>query len=229
MQNSPQKFGGRFFRTALLLALLTIATLALNSTPSHISDQTDPEGSIEVDFGGIGQPYNRITAYELSVWAANRNLALIDDCPWRDLQDHEAAIIGSPGLEFEFYPRPGKFYYLYLDLVTFRPQSASLDPSDLSNCLGSTNQIYAPPTTKTTPLPGMQLLEVMVNGQTMKTIYMGNDLYPDTPVKIALDPTITQHLPLRIKLRPSSKEGYFAIWDAFLSRSPSPLPLDNNE
>ncbi len=130
-------------------------------------------------------------ARELDIWARNHNLALIPDSPLRDLQDFEAEVIPEQGAEFKLVAPGAGRVFLYLDMVTFR--------------------------TLSTETMKVHWLDILVNGHPVRTIYSGGGADPVSPLIIPIDREFMDRRMLRIQLRPAPGDGFFAVWDAFVS------------
>lgn len=176
--------------------------LALALLPTAPVPSKNSESLREVNFGRRELVGRFMPARELELWARNHNLDLVPDSPLRDIQDFEAEVIPEQGADFKLVaPGTGRVF-LYLDLVTFRPLSAE------------TMQV--------------QWMDVLVNGQVVRTIYAGGGADLPSPVIIPIDREHMERRLLRIKLRPAPGDGFFALWDAFVSpilEEPGPAGL----
>jgi len=163
------------------------------TTPAAQFGPRSLEPIYERNFGADLRSGDFITAVELEAWARNHNLALLPDTPLRNLQDYRAQVIPAGGLEFELdAPGDGRVF-LYLDFVSYRP-------------LENPN------------LPKARWLEVFVNDRRIATLYQGAGVYLETPEILLIEREMAMDRRLRVRLRPAPGDGFFAIWDAFVSR-----------
>ena len=187
----------------------------------------DPPGfSMERDFNGKEDPERVITALDLRHWAQGKNLRLVEDCPYRDLEDGEAWTIPPTGLSFTLGTPDRRRHYLYLDLVTFRPVHY---PTDL-DCVSKENRpVYV--REQNFDLPGMHWLEVRIGGKTAGLIHFGSGVFPATPLVFPVDRDLVHRNRVEIELIPSDRNVIFAVWDAFLSIEPDAAgtPLEFNQ
>lgn len=176
------------------------------------------EAPAEIDFGH-GEEHGRFfSAIEIEQWAVSRNLVELPDCPLRDLQDSEAEIISPDGMEFTLRsPGPGRVF-VYLDMVVFRPRSTYNPLLDDLHCRPGADQVQAEPR-MVQDVKQVRWMSVEVNGHTLKTVYVGGTTFLRSPLVIAV-PREHNAANLKIKLTVSPGEGFFAVWDAFASRSP---------
>jgi hypothetical protein len=63
-------------------------------------------------------------------------------------------------------------------------------------------------------------LSVEVNGRTVKTVYAGGDVYLRSPIVIPIEREVARGGTLNVRLTVSPGDGFFAIWDTFVSVSP---------
>lgn len=164
--------------------------------------------------------FEYLTSRELSIWGAARNLTLVPDCSYRDLQNFEAALIPHYGLEFTLDSPATRRTFLYLDLVSFVPARDFDSSNPQKYCEISSSPMTTYPSHQY-DLPRVQWLEISINNQSVKTIYLGGRVFINSPVVIAVDRDMIRNNRIQVRLRPSDQNGYFAIWDAFLSDVPS--------
>lgn len=173
----------------------------------------------EINFGSEAR-YGRFMSFiELESWATGRNLTVLRDCPFRDLDDGEAEIIPAEGMDFSLSsPRDGRVY-LYLDMVVFRP-AASYNPlTDAIHCQTGGEGVRMN-NDRTQELKQVRWLSVEVNGRTVKTVYAGGDVYLRSPIVIPIEREVARGGTLNVRLTVSPGDGFFAIWDTFVSVSP---------
>jgi len=173
----------------------------------------------EINFGHEAK-YGRFFPFnELESWATGRNLVVLPDCPLRDMRDGESEIIPAEGMSFELSaPRPGRVY-LYLDMVVFRPAAAYNPLLDGIHCVpgADTVRMESP---KVQDVKQVRWLTVEVNGKILKTVYVGGDEYLRSPLVIQVEREVLRDGKLKVRLLVSPGEGFFSIWDAFVSASP---------
>lgn len=174
------------------------------------------EGVHEINFGKSSKYGRYITASELSQWGLNRKLSLVRDCSFRDLQDFEAEVIGASGMQFTLdAPGEGRIF-IYLDLVTFLPQTHYEPSQDEQYCLSSEESRYYPEFKNA--VSGVRYLEIIVNGHSLKTVYTGEGTFLLSPVKIEVDREFIFRRKLNVTLKPSPGETFFAVWDVYTSK-----------
>lgn len=135
-----------------------------------------------------------MTFRELELWARNHNLLVVSDLNYRNLLDGQAGIIKENGLSFRLYVQQMGRNYLYLDLVTYRP-----------------NGEYQ--------FSKVRWMDVYGNGELLQTIYQGGGAFLESPIRIIIDREHARKGYVDIELRPSPGDGFWAIWDAFMSNS----------
>lgn len=222
-----QKNLSRFlFLTGFLVFAPTIASDPDGAGHTGWMDQSSQNQSgsgvfdgFEINFNSTVQSTRFITERELEIWASARNLAVIPDCPGRNLSDGEAAVIPHQGLEFTLSSRGLKRQFLYLDLVSFAPlQTFHRMRTDLY-CQGSRD-----PEVRISgsgyDLPEVHWLAVFVNGKRRKLLYLGGGVFLKTPIAIAVEREDIQKGKIHVRLSPNTGNDYFAIWDAYLSDHP---------
>ena len=167
-----------------------------------------------INFPRKGKEFSRTE--ELDIWARNRNLLLIPDCSTGGIRNHVAESIPPHGVQFELEaPGEGRAF-LYLDLVSFRPLQAYKPFKESFLCNPDRDREFYPDATRLSPR--VRWLEVIVNGRVVKTIHKGAGVFIHSPIMITIDREWSQDRKLNVFLRPSPGEGYFAIWDAFVSQ-----------
>lgn len=157
----------------------------------HSAPSKSVQSLTEINFGRKETIGRFMPSRELDIWARNHNLALVPDSPLRDLKDDEAEVIPEQGAEFSLVAPGSGRVFLYLDMVVFRTLSAE--------------------TMK------VQWLDISINGRTIRTIYAGGGADLVSPLIIPVDREFMDRRVMRIKLRPAPGDGFFAIWDAFVS------------
>ncbi len=151
----------------------------------------------EHNFGTDPQHRDYLPDREIELWARNQNLILVPDDPGYNLQDFEAETIPPYGKTFELgAPGDGRVY-LHLDLVAFRP----LENGDI---------------------PRVRWLQVFVNDHLLATLYRGGGAFLESPQVILVEREHTMDRRLQVYLRPSPGDGYFAIWDAYVTKRGTP-------
>jgi len=187
---------------------------SLNCTESLFSSDLP----VDINFSQNSHYGQFITGRELEIWGMSRNLALLPDCPARNLQDFEAELILPRGMVFHLLaPGEGRIF-LYLDLVTFLPANR-YDPykKDEYCNSGADERSYSDRATRSL-LPEVHWLEVRVNGHHMKTLYMGGGAFLASPVVIVIDREHAFRRTLEVELLPSPGDPVFGIWDVYVSR-----------
>lgn len=157
---------------------------------------------VEIDFGQDVENPNFMTAREIEIRGRNLNLVLLPDHPGRNLQDFRAEGIPASGVDFELRAPGSGRVYLYLDLVAFEP---------LENAVPQK----------------VRWMEIFVNGHLLRTVHQGGGVFLKTPVVLLIEREHAINRRLRIRLRPSPGDGFFAIWDAYVSRF-TPQTTDSN-
>ncbi|MCR9142672.1 MAG: hypothetical protein NXI24_10510 [bacterium] len=148
---------------------------------------------VELNFGQDVQSPNFMTAREIEIRGRNLNLLLLPDHPGRNLQDFRAEGIPASGLEFELRAPGSGRVYLYLDLVSFEP---------LENAVPRK----------------VRWMEIFVNGHLLKTVHEGGGAFVQSPLVLLIEREHAVNRRLQVRLRPSPGDGFFAIWDAYVSR-----------
>ena len=82
--------------------------------------------------------------------------------------------------------------YLVLDLVAFEPLEKATDLK-------------------------VRWMEVFVNGHLLETVHQGGGVFVKSPLVLLIEREHAIDRRLRIQLRPSPGDGFFAIWDAYVS------------
>ena len=159
---------------------------------------------LEIDFGQDLENPNFMTARELEIRARNLNLVLLPDDPGRNLQDFRAETIPASGLNFQLRAPGSGRVYLYLDMVAFAPMEQATELK-------------------------VRWLEIFVNGHRLRTIHQGGGAFPESPQVLLIEREHTMDRELRVQLRPSPGDGFFAIWDAYVSRQPPADSTQNQE
>lgn len=195
-------------------------SLLLGCTPALHSDDLP----VDINFNQYTRYGKFITERELDIWAAARNLAVVPDCPLKELQDHEAELIPSYGMNFNlFAPGRGRTF-LYLDLVTFLPR-AKYDPyrvSDYCDIIPEEESIVYSDTVSRSLIPDVRWIEIIVNGRVLKRLYSGAGSFIRSPVKITVEREDAFRRNLQITLLPSPGDLFFGVWDITVS----PFPLE---
>ncbi|MEQ9366271.1 MAG: hypothetical protein RIF32_18675 [Leptospirales bacterium] len=172
-----------------------ILLLAVASLPAQDHLSRVP---VEIDFGQDVENPNFMTAREIEIRGRSLNLLLMPDHPGRNLQDFRAEGIPASGLEFELRAPGSGRVYLYLDLVSFQP---------LENAVPRK----------------VRWMEIFVNGHLLQTVHEGGGSFVTAPLVLLIEREHAIDRRLRIRLRPSPGDGFFAIWDAYVSRhAPEP-------
>lgn len=175
------------------------------------------EAPAEIDFGHDASHGRFFSGIEIDQWAVNRNLIALPDCAFRGLEDNEAEIISPDGMAFDLRsPGPGQVY-LYLDMVVFRPRRAYNALLDDIHCKAGSDRVQMEPL-QVQDIKQVRWLSVQVNGRTLKTVYVGGNTFLRSPLVIAVPREVNQDR-LRVRLSVSPGDGFFAVWDAFASRS----------
>lgn len=216
---SDKLFKERPFRARVIVAVIALLG---NATPTLLHGRPgyfEPLPVQEINFGtDSGKEF--ITDRELRIWAANRNLALIGDCPYRNLNDGIAAVIPHYGLDFELNSTGNRRQFLYLDMVTYMPLSNFDESRAEGYCrpslAGETH--YGP--VSGFDLPVVRWLEIVINGRKAGLVYMGGGAFLNTPLVIPVEREDLVRDKIHVQLRPSTGDTYFAIWDAFISEHP---------
>ena len=159
-----------------------------------------------------------ITSRELAIWARGRNLIVMPDCPVR-MRDHVAELIDPRGLEFHLAAPGAGRVFLYLDFATYRPLQSHRPYLESEECRTSDDMLYYRGT-RDTGINKVHWLEIIVNGRVLKTLYQGGGTYLVSPIAVPVDREAAMGRSLKIRLLPSPGETYFAVWDAFVSRTP---------
>lgn len=181
-------------RSLVLLCAVALSALLAGAALAESRFALPPGDPVyEHNFGAVVESGDFITAQELEAWARSHNLALLPDTPLRNLQDYRAQVIPSQGLEFELDAPGNGRVFLYLDFVSYRP-------------LENPN------------LPKARWLEVFVNDRLVATLYQGAGVYLEAPEILLIEREMAMDRRLRVRLRPAPGDGFFAIWDAFVSR-----------
>ncbi len=172
----------------------------------------------EINFGREGRYGRFISFLELESWATGRNLVVLRDCALRDIDDGEAEIIAPEGMNFSLSAPPGRSY-LYLDMVVFRP-AASYNPlTDAVHCQPGGDSLRMN-NDRVQDIKQVRWMSVEVNGRSLRTVYMGGDVYLRSPIVIPVDREVSRGGVLNVRLTVSPGDGFFAVWDAFVSSSP---------
>lgn len=189
---------------ALALAILTLPLVAA-------------EAPTEIDFGHNEDHGRFFSSVEIDQWAVSRNLVALPDCGLRDLNDGEAEIISPDGMEFVLKsPGPGRVF-VYLDMVVFRPRSNYNPLLDDVHCQAGSDRIQVEPR-MVQDVKQVRWMSVEVNGRILKTVYVGGTTFLRTPLVVEV-PREYNAARLNVRLSVSPGEGFFAVWDAFVSRS----------
>lgn len=179
-------------RRAAVLAALIALTLISVAAPLLAQDYLH-RVPLELDFGQDVENPNFMTAREIEIRGRNLNLLLLPDHPGRNLQDFRAEGIPASGMEFELRaPGQGRVY-LYLDLVSFQPMENAVPRK-------------------------VRWMEIFVNGHLLRTVHEGGGAFVQGPLALLIEREHAIHRRLRVRLRPSPGDGFFAIWDAYVSR-----------
>ncbi len=194
--------------------------LPLNPSWSIPGVEAPEELPFEVDFTPESTAIQFITERELKVWGNARNLALIGDCPFRNLNDGVAAVIPHYGLDFELQSRGNVRQFLYLDLVTFMPLNEYDDSLASGYCRPSLNGKISHTHQSGFDMPIVHWLEVRINGVKAGLYYMGGGAFLLTPLVIPIEREHIKQGRIHVQLVPSTENGFFAIWDAFISTHP---------
>jgi hypothetical protein len=187
--------------------------LALTAFPLAAAD-----APTEIDFGHAEEHGRFFSGIEIEQWAVSRNLLPLPDCNLRDLADGEAEIISPDGMEFDLKsPGPGRVF-VYLDMVVFRPRSSYNPLLDDIHCKAGEDRVEAEPR-MVQDVKQVRWMSVEVNGRVLKTVYVGGTTFLRSPLVVAV-PREYNGERLKVRLTVSPGEGFFAVWDAFASRSP---------
>jgi len=172
----------------------------------------------EIDFGHNEEHGRFFSSIEIDQWAVSRNLVALPDCSLRDLNDGEAEIISPEGMDFDLKsPGPGRVF-VYLDMVVFRPRSNYNPLLDDLHCQGGADRLEVDPR-MVQDVKQVRWMSVEVNGRSLKTIYVGGTTFLRTPLIVEV-PREYNSARLKVRLSVSPGEGFFAVWDVFVSRSP---------
>ncbi|MCE9597175.1 MAG: hypothetical protein K8S54_04330 [Spirochaetia bacterium] len=178
-------------------------------------ESTEPR---EVNFGHESR-YGRFFPYnELASWASARNLVVLRDCPLREIQDDEAEIIPTEGMEFTLSAPEGEQVFLYLDLVTFRPAAAYNPLMDGIHCIPGEDRVTME-SGQVQDVKQVRWLTVNVNEHELHTVYVGGETYLRSPLVVPVPREFVKRGVVNVRLQVSPGEGFFAIWDSFVSRS----------
>ncbi|MBL8022015.1 MAG: hypothetical protein JNM27_20235 [Leptospirales bacterium] len=205
-----------FSMTAQKLLLLILRLAFLFPAVLVPQESTEPR---EMNFGhesrfGRFFPYN-----ELESWATARNLVVLKDCPLREIQDHEAEIIPVEGMEYTLSAPEDHQVFLYLDLVTFRPAAAYNPLLDGIHCIPGEDRVQME-STQVQDVKQVRWLSVEVNGHLLHTAYVGGETFLRSPLVVRIPREYVKRGVIKVRLQVSPGEGFFAIWDSFVSRSP---------
>jgi hypothetical protein len=200
-----------------IFSIITLAgaVSALYGNPEFIK----PAPVREINFDIKGD-VEFITDRELRIWAANRNLALIGDCPYRNLDDGIAAVIPHYGLEFELDSAGNQRQFLYLDMATYMPLSHYDESRAEGYCRPSLKGETHYGRASGFDLPVVRWLEILINGHKAGLVYMGAGAFLNTPLVIPVEREDLVRGKIHVLLKPSTGDAYFAIWDAFISTHP---------
>lgn len=193
----------------IVLLLIWFAPIALQP------QQPEPR---EINFGHESR-YGRFFPYnELESWATARNLVVLRDCPLREIQDGEAEIIPNEGMEYSLSAPEDEQVFLYLDLVTFRPAAAYNPLLDGIHCIPGEDRVKME-SPQVQDVKQVRWLSVEVNGHTLHTVYVGGETYLRSPLVVRVPREYVKRGVVHVRLQVSPGEGFFAIWDSFISRS----------
>ena len=181
---------------------------------SPLSSQEFQSGA-EIDFGARRDLDHFISAADLRNWAQGRNLRVVPDCPYRDLQDFEAEVIPPEGFTFQLEVTATRRHYLYLDLVNFRP----LHYPTARDCRPEGHSALIVHE-KGFDLPAVHWLQVYIGGKDAGLVYLGNGIFPAGPLVFTVDREQIRRGMVEVRLIPSDRNGIFAIWDGFVSQYP---------